>query len=158
MEATAGAPGAGCGAPVITQTAIAGTLGNSTTTTESVQNSQALPCHTDSRTALPCSGLCGLYATINVEISQIAELSTINSVVLRRSLGSLRMPLSVWFGVASALVLSLILTLWPETFPAPITAREALIAALGLPPLWLVFDTARTVIFAWRRWSSRPYH
>jgi hypothetical protein len=68
------------------------------------------------------------------------------------------MPISVWFAVAAALILAVLLTLWPDlTVVAPTIRRDTLLAAVGFPVLWILFDILRGMRLAWRRWSSRPY-
>jgi hypothetical protein len=68
------------------------------------------------------------------------------------------MPISVWLAVALALVLALCPHLWPDvSVTAETVRRGALIAAIGLPVLWVTCDFLRKVRSGWRRWSSRPY-
>jgi hypothetical protein len=78
----------------------------------------------------------------------------------RHRIGCLRSAegTSVCLAVAAALVVAVILTLWPEvTVPASTIRHDALLAAVGLSALWLVLEIVRGIKSSWRRWSSRPY-
>jgi hypothetical protein len=68
------------------------------------------------------------------------------------------MPLMATFSVTMALLVALVVTIWPELSPAPQTLRPgALFVAIATPVTWILLTIVRTIARGWRRGSSRPY-